>query len=41
MYETGDEPLYLAVPADSEFDSVQITYKDGTASDVQKIVRTK
>ena len=41
MYETGDEPVYLAVPADSEFASVQITFKDGTASDVQKIVRTK
>lgn len=41
MFETGDEPVYLAVPADSEFAGVQITYKDGTASDVQKIVRTK
>jgi Domain of unknown function (DUF4062) len=41
MFETGDEPVYLAVPANSEFANVQITYKDGTTSDVQKIVRTK
>ena len=41
MFEVGDEPVYLAVPANSEFANVQITYKDGTTSDVQKIVRTK
>ena len=41
MYEVGDEPVSLTVPANSEFANVQITYQDGTISDVQKIVRTK
>ena len=41
MFETGDELMYLAVPANSEFANVQITYKDGTTSPVQKIVRAK
>lgn len=41
MFEVGDEPVYLSVPANSEFANVQVTYKDGTTSDVQKIVRTK
>ena len=40
MYEVGDE-LYLTVPGDSEFANVQVTYKDGTTSPVQKIVRVK
>lgn len=41
MYEIGDELPYLAVPQDSQFASVQVTYKDGTTSSVQKILRTK
>lgn len=41
MYEVGDELVYLTVPADSQFANVQVTYKDGTTSPVQKIVRTK
>lgn len=41
MYEIGDEMPYLAVPKDSEYAAVQVTYKDGTTSSVQKIVRTK
>ncbi len=40
MYEVGDE-LYLTVPGNSEFANVQVTYKDGTKSTVQKILRTK
>ncbi len=40
MYEVGDE-VYLTVPSDSEFANVQVTYKDGTTSPVQKIVRVK
>jgi hypothetical protein len=41
MYEVGDDLPYLAVPADAEFANVQVTYKDGTTSPVQKIVREK
>jgi hypothetical protein len=41
MFEIGDEPPYLAVPGDSQFANVQVTYKDGTTSPVQKIVRAK
>jgi hypothetical protein len=41
MYEIGDELPYLAVPDDSQFASVQVTYKDGTMSPVQKILRAK
>jgi hypothetical protein len=41
MYEIGDELPYLAVPKDSEYATVQVTYKDGTKSSVQKILRTK
>ncbi len=41
MYEVGDELVYLTVPANSEFANVQVTYKDGTTSEVQKILRTK
>ena len=40
MFEVGDE-LYLAVPNDSQFATVQVTFKDGTQSSPQKIVRTK
>ncbi len=40
MFEVGDE-LYLSVPADTEFASVQVTFKDGTKSSVQKVVRAK
>jgi hypothetical protein len=40
MYEVGDE-VYLAVPDDSQFASVQVTYRDGTTSPVQKILRAK
>jgi hypothetical protein len=41
MYEIGDELPYLAVPPDSQFANVQVTYKDGTMSPVQKILRAK
>ena len=41
MGEIGDELIYLAVPGDSQFASVQVTYKDGTISPVQKILRAK
>lgn len=41
MYEIGTDTPYLAVPPDSEFANVQVTYKDGTKSSVQKIVRTR
>jgi hypothetical protein len=40
MYEVGDD-LYLTVPADSEFANVQVTYRDGTTSSVQKVIRQK
>jgi hypothetical protein len=39
MYEVGDE-LHLAVPADTQFASVQVTFKDGTTSPVRKVMRT-
>ena len=38
MFEVGDE-LYLTVPADSEFATVQVTFKDGTVSPKQKVMR--
>ena len=41
MYEIGDEPPHLTVPGDSQFANVQVTYKDGTTSPVQKIMRAK
>ncbi len=41
MYVTGDELPFIYVPADSQFASVQVTYKDGTTSPVQKILREK
>jgi len=40
MYISGDELPYITVPANSQYAAVQITYKDGTKSDVQKIMRT-
>lgn len=40
MFEVGDE-LYLSVPHDSEFATVQVTFKDGTVSPKQKVVRNK
>lgn len=40
MFEVGDE-LYLAVPKDSEFATVQVTFKDDTVSAPQQVVRTK
>lgn len=41
MYEVGDELPYLTVPNDSQYASVQVTYKDGTRSDVQKVMRPR
>jgi hypothetical protein len=41
MYEIGNDLPYLAVPANSEFANVQVTYKDGSTSPVQKIMREK
>jgi hypothetical protein len=40
MFEVGDE-LYLTVPGDSQYASVQIIYKDGTKSPVQKVMRAQ
>ena len=40
MFEVGDE-IYVTVPSDSKFASVQVTYKDGTTSAVQKVVRER
>lgn len=40
MFEPGDD-LLLTVPNDSQFASVQVTYKDGTKSPVQKVMRKK
>jgi len=41
MFEVGDGLLYLTVPDDTRFAMVQVTYKDGTKSGVQKVVRKK
>ena len=38
MYEVDGIP-YIAVPKETKFACVQVTYKDGTKSDVQKILR--
>ena len=38
MFEVGEE-LFTSVPKTTEFACVQVTYKDGTKSDVQKVVR--
>jgi Domain of unknown function (DUF4062) len=40
MYIAGDDVVYITVPADSQYAAVQITYKDGTKSDVQKVMRS-
>jgi len=41
MYETGDnlKELYITVPDDTRFVMVQVTFKDGAKSAVQKVVR--
>jgi len=39
MYIVGDF-VYITVPADTQYAAVQITYKDGTKSDVQKVMRS-
>ena len=41
MYISGDELPFIYVPENSQFASVQVTYKDGTTSPVQKIQREK
>ena len=38
MFEVGDD-LYLSVPKPTQFANVQVTFKDGTKSDVQKVMR--
>jgi hypothetical protein len=40
MFEVGDD-LYLTVPGNTQFANVQLTYKDGTKSPVQKVMRTQ
>ena len=40
MFEVGDD-LYLTVPGNTQFAHVQITYKDGTKSPVQKVMRAQ
>lgn len=40
MYISGDEMVYITVPANSQYAAVQVTYKDGTKSDVQKVMRS-
>ena len=40
MYIAGDDLVYITVPGNSQYASVQITYKDGTKSDVQKVMRS-
>jgi hypothetical protein len=40
MFDVGDD-LYTAVPGNTQFANVQITYKDGTKSPVQKVMRTQ
>ncbi|HEV2804460.1 MAG TPA: DUF4062 domain-containing protein [Chthoniobacterales bacterium] len=39
MFEVGDD-LYLTVPGNTQYANVQLTYKDGTKSPVQKVMRT-
>jgi hypothetical protein len=39
MFVDGNDVVYLTVPPDSQYASVQITYKDGTKSGVQKVMR--
>ena len=40
MFEVGDD-LYLSVPKGTQFANVQVTFKDGTKSDVQKVMRSQ
>jgi hypothetical protein len=40
MFEPGDD-LYLTVPKESEFAMVQVTFKDGTISAPQKVIRAR
>lgn len=40
MYEVGDE-VYLAVPKDTQFATVRVTFKDNTTSAPQKVMRGK
>jgi Domain of unknown function (DUF4062) len=40
MYVAGDDVAYITVPPNSQYAAVQITYKDGTKSDVQKVMRS-
>jgi hypothetical protein len=40
MFEVGDD-LYLTVPGNTQFANVQVTFKDGTKSPVQKVMRTQ
>src|SRR5256714_530714 len=40
MYISGDELPYITVPANSQYAVVQVTYKDGTKSGVEKVMRT-
>jgi hypothetical protein len=40
MYEVEGTP-YISVPKETQFASVQVTFKDGTKSTVQKVVRQK
>jgi len=41
MYEIGaDDIVYLTVPPNTQYAAVQVTYKDGMKSDVQKVMRT-
>jgi hypothetical protein len=39
MYVVGDELPYITVPANTQYAAVQVTYKDGTKTDVQKVMR--
>jgi hypothetical protein len=41
MYEIGDDLPYISVPDDSQYAAVQVTYKDGTQSGIQKVMRTR
>lgn len=38
MFEVGDELVFLSVPNDTQFAMVQVTFKDGTLSAVQKVM---
>jgi hypothetical protein len=40
MFISGDDLVFITVPANSQYAAVQITYKDGTKSDVQKVLRS-